>query len=176
MFLMRVIMAVTLACLICGCIQYEKPRLQYVCAEGQVVSSPGECPRQTTTTSPPQGEIASSTTSTTDTTSSSTTTSSTASTTTTVCDDSVRGYLLINDVDERCFRGYTFQLDKSRYNCTKVDTCTIGFRVRKPDGQRLNATAGTFPDGVRARVDDMTVYFFKAVKDRDNFLGVIKVV
>jgi hypothetical protein len=180
---MRPIFAVLALALVCGCtMNQEKTPYQYVCPEGQVVANPGECAPATTTTTTTD------TTSTTATTSSSTTTSSTTTTTaadvpttTLTCQDqSVDGYLMVNDAEDRCWHGYKFRLDSDKWNCTiRREGCSLGVIVTRPDGEVRTAKAGQSQEGnVIFTVDGFQGEVAWTREDltgsRDLFIGVIK--
>ena len=102
-----------------------------------------ECSKTTTSTTTTTLEKTPATTTTeTTSTTSTTTTTTTTSTTTTICDDSLRGYLLINDQDDRCYRGYKFRFSENKWNCTTGHLgCRIDVIVTTPLGATTTVTA-----------------------------------
>jgi len=173
---MRYITVLVAVCLICGCIGGKTDsKYTYVCPGGQMVDDPIKCNPPTTSTSSTTTSTTIDTTSTETTSTSITSTSTTMRTTTTICDDSYRGYLLITELDERCYKGYRFRMDDKRFKCGPENPeCSIGLEVRKPNGQIMNATAVLSTGGI-TYVDSLTIEVYKAVKDGGAYIGLIKV-
>jgi hypothetical protein len=185
---MRLLIALGLAALICGCIcSQDKPLMQYTCPQGQVVSNESECYPTTSATSAEPAtstlEVPSTTIPETTTTLGVSQTTATyphqdAPTTTTLCSEqAVRGYLLVNDKDEGCHLGYTYRLDAGKWNCTDKGLCRIGLVVKKPSGQNVSVQARPNLDGsVTFAVDGMDAEMLCTREDTvaGLFTGVVK--
>ncbi len=178
---MRAALFVAALALSAGCILNEdKPILRFVCPGGQLADDPGLCPepQATTTTAPPETTTTEEpTTSTTEPTTTSTTQPPTP---TTPCkDQSLRGYLIVNDVDESCYRGYTFMLDSDRWDCTDKGICSIGLWAKSPDGTITPVKARrNLEGGISFQLDGMTgeVVFTREDKTANLFSGVVRFV
>jgi hypothetical protein len=180
---MRLIFFLAVIALVCGCISnMNEQKLQYVCPQGQVVANASECQAPTTSTT---STTESTTTTTTSTTSSSTSTTATTiaqpmATTTTLCDQSWNGYLLVNDVEDRCYKGYGFKLDDTQWNCTTSGGCRIDFIVTRPNGASVTLTAAqSVYTGITFHIDELSANVFCTHQEMredggTDFVGVIK--
>jgi hypothetical protein len=86
----------------------------------------------------------------------------------------------VNDVDDRCYKGYTFRLDSDKWNCTKKEGCRIDFIVHRPDGSQTRLTASqSIYTGITFDIDNLAANVFCTRQetmdnDKTEFLGVIR--
>jgi hypothetical protein len=91
----------------------------------------------------------------------------------------LHGYLLVNDVEDRCYKGYGFRLDRTKWNCT-TEGCRLDFIVTKPNGGKITLTAAqSVYTGITFHIDDLSANVFctrQQVRDDGgtDFVGVIK--
>jgi hypothetical protein len=92
----------------------------------------------------------------------------------------LHGYLLVNDFEDRCYKGYGFRLDRTKWNCTTSGGCRLDFIVTRPDGGAITLTATqSVYTGITFHIDELSANVFCTHQQaRDDggtdFVGVIK--